>query len=170
MSGSEDPLIHFMGLDPKILLGITIAAYPMGLLVGSNVIGSLSDRYGRKLILVISLVGSLIGYLLTGLAIEQSSFIGFCMARLLTGFCEGNISIVRAIAVELHPQIDRKRSLALIYSTVHAGWLIGPLAGGYLMPYGGGSTFLRGRVDRIIVPGTGGRHTAITTTAKALNC
>ena len=136
MSGGNDPLINFMGIDPKILLGIALAIYPLGILIGSNVIGSLSDRYGRKPVLTYSLIGSVVGYLITGLAIQQGSFIGFVLARLVTGFCEGNISVARAIAVELHPHIDRGRSLSLLYATVYGGWLIGPLAGGYLMPYG----------------------------------
>lgn len=141
VSDNSDPLIHFMGLDPKFLLGITLASYPLGTLFGSTVIGSLSDRYGRKSVLIYSLIGSVIGYLLTGLAFQQSSFVGFICARLLTGFCEGNISIARAIAVELHPHIDRGRSLSLLYATVYGGWLVGPLAGGYLAPYGVDVTF-----------------------------
>ncbi len=144
MSGADDPLIQFLNLDPKILLGLSLATYPLGLLIGSNIIGSLSDFFGRKRVLVISLVGSVIGYLITGLAAQEGSFVGFLLARIITGFCEGNISIARAIAVELAPQIDPKRSLALLYSTVYAGWLIGPLAGGYLMPYGVDITFYVG--------------------------
>ncbi len=140
-NGGSDPLISFMGLDPKVLLGITLASYPLGTLIGSNIIGSLSDRYGRKPILIYSLVGSVVGYILTGLAFQQSHFIAFVIARVMTGFCEGNISIARAIAVELHPQIDRNRALSLLYATVYAGWLVGPLFGGYLAPYGIDVTF-----------------------------
>lgn len=144
VSDSTDPLIHFMNWDPKVLLGITLATYPLGLLIGSNVIGALSDRYGRKPVLVYTLTGSLLGYLATGYAVTQGSFVFFTLARLLTGFFEGNISIARAIAVELHPQIDRSRALSLLYSTSYAGWLIGPLAGGYLMDYGVDMTFYVG--------------------------
>jgi len=144
MSESANPLVHFMGWDAKILLGIALATYPLGLLIGSNVIGSLSDRYGRKQILVYSLIGSVIGYIATGLSVTEGSYLFFILARLITGFFEGNISIARAIAVELHPQIDRSRALSLLYSTGYAGWLIGPLAGGYLMDYGVDMTFYIG--------------------------
>ena len=141
LSGADDNLINYLGLDPKLLLGITLATYPLGLLIGSNVIGSLSDRFGRKPVLIYSLIGSVIGYLLTGYAVYSDSFVGFIAARFVTGFCEGNISVARAIAVELHPHIDRGRSLSLLYATVYGGWLVGPLAGGYLMPYGIDTTF-----------------------------
>lgn len=144
MSESANPLVHFMGWDAKILLGIALATYPLGLLIGSNVIGSLSDRYGRKQVLVYSLIGSVIGYIATGLSVTEGSYLFFILARLITGFFEGNISIARAIAVELHPQIDRSRALSLLYSTGYAGWLIGPLAGGYLMDYGVDMTFYIG--------------------------
>ncbi len=144
ISDSADPLIHFMNWNGKVLLGITLATYPLGLLIGSNVIGSLSDRYGRKPVLVYTLVGSVLGYLATGYAVTQGSFVFFTLSRLITGFFEGNISIARAIAVELHPQIDRSRALSLLYSTSYAGWLIGPLAGGYLMDYGVDMTFYAG--------------------------
>ena len=144
MNESANPLVDFMGWDAKILLGIALATYPLGLLIGSNVIGSLSDRYGRKKVLVYSLIGSVLGYIATGLAVTQGSYLFFIVARLVTGFFEGNISIARAIAVELHPQIDRSRALSLLYSTGYAGWLIGPLAGGYLMDFGVDMTFYIG--------------------------
>jgi len=144
MNESANPLTHFMGWDAKILLGIALATYPLGLLIGSNIIGSLSDRFGRKQVLIYSLIGSVLGYIATGFSVAEGSYLFFILARLITGFFEGNISIARAIAVELHPQIDRTRALSLLYSTGYAGWLIGPLAGGYLMDYGVDMTFYIG--------------------------
>lgn len=142
VSGIDEPLTQFLGLNPKLLLGITLAAYPLGTLLGSNIIGSLSDRYGRKRVLIYTLLGSVVGYLLTAATFVWGSFVGFIVMRFVTGFCEGNISIARAIAVELHPHIDRHRAMSLVYATVYAGWLIGPLAGGYLAPYGIDVAFL----------------------------
>ncbi len=141
LSGESHPLLSFMSLDPKLLFGITLATYPLGLLFGSNIIGSLSDRYGRKPVLIYSLLGSVLGYGFTALAVTQGNFLFFIIARFVTGFCEGNISIARAIATELHPHIDRGRALSLLYATVYGGWLLGPLAGGYLAPFGMDFTF-----------------------------
>lgn len=150
IDGSSNALTNFMGWDPKILLGITLATYPLGLLIGSNIIGALSDRYGRKEVLIYSLVGSVIGYIATAIAVQSESFIFFIGARIITGFFEGNISIARAITVELHPIIDRTRALSLLYSTSYAGWLIGPLAGGYLMAYGVDMTFYIGGIAVLV--------------------
>ncbi|NVJ67496.1 MAG: MFS transporter [Gammaproteobacteria bacterium] len=134
-------LTHFMGFHPKVLLGFSLAIYPLGLLIGSIFIGALSDHYGRRRVLLLTLFGSLIGYLLTALAVIQESFIGFAIARLLTGICEGNISIARAIGAELHPHIERTKAISLVYAATYVGWLIGPLIGGFLMVYGVANVF-----------------------------
>jgi MFS family permease len=140
--GTSNALIHFMGLPPKVLLGIILALYPLGMLIGSSFIGALSDIYGRKPILIITLLLAAAGYTLTGYAISQENYLLFALARVVTGICEGNIAISRAIALELHPEIDRTRAISLLYATSYAGWLVGPLAGGYLAPLGVANVFL----------------------------
>ncbi|HHL31177.1 MAG TPA: MFS transporter, partial [Oceanospirillales bacterium] len=110
-------LTHFMGIHPKVLLGISLAIYPLGLLLGSLFIGALSDHYGRRFVLLTTLVGSVIGYILTAIAIVYTSFPGFILARFLTGVCEGNISVARAIAAELHPHIDRAKAISMVYTS-----------------------------------------------------
>ena len=129
-------LTHFLGLPPKLLLGVLLSLYPLGLIVGSSVIGALSDVYGRKPLLIISLVAAALGYGLTGYAAAIESYPLFALARFLTGICEGNIAVSRAVALELHPVINRTRAISLLYATNYAGWLIGPLSGGYLMALG----------------------------------
>jgi MFS family permease len=135
-------LTRFGDLPPKILLGLLLALYPLGILIGSSFIGALSDLHGRRPVLVISLLAAAIGYALTGFAVYQESYPLFALARFLTGICEGNIAISRAIALELHPQIPRTRAISLLYATSYAGWLVGPLAGGYLMRLGVAEVFL----------------------------
>ncbi len=141
-TGSDNALTQFMGLHPKILLGIILALYPLGILIGSSFIGALSDIYGRKGVLIISMLAAAAGYLLTGYAIVIENYPLFALARIITGICEGNIAISRAIALELHPTIERTRAISLLYATTYAGWLVGPLAGGYLMPLGVANVFL----------------------------
>jgi MFS family permease len=141
-SGADNALTQFMGLPPKVLLGIILALYPLGSLLGSSFIGAISDLYGRKRILIISLLLAAAGYGLTGYAVSIESYPLFALARLLTGICEGNVAISRAIALELHPAISRTRAISLLYATAYAGWLVGPLAGGYLMAFGVANVFL----------------------------
>ncbi|PCJ46054.1 MAG: MFS transporter [Gammaproteobacteria bacterium] len=142
LDSPANALNQFMSINPKLLLGIALALYPLGLLIGSSFLGALSDHYGRRLVLLVSLTGSVIGYLLTVFAVYDESYLLFLFSRLFTGICEGNISIARAMAVELHPVIERGRALSLVYATTYAGWLVGPLAGGYLMLLGTEHVFL----------------------------
>ncbi|RDX37271.1 MFS transporter [Kangiella sp. HD9-110m-PIT-SAG07] len=142
LDSPPNDLTHFMGIHPKILLGFSLAFYPLGLLIGNIFVGALSDSYGRRKILLITLFGSAVGYLLTALAVVYESFIGFTLARLLTGVCEGNMSIARAIAAELHPHIERTKAISMSYAANYAGWLIGPVVGGFLVIYGVSTVFL----------------------------
>lgn len=134
-------LTTFAGIHPKILLAIVLATYPLGLLVGSSFIAALSDSYGRKRILLISLFLSVIGYLATAVALSHENYLLFLLARFVTGIFEGNLPLARAITADLHPRIDKTRSFSWMYATTYAGWLIGPLAGGYLMVYSPQSAF-----------------------------
>lgn len=129
-------LSNFMHIEPKLLLAILLAIYPFGMLLGSSFIGALSDSYGRKRVLLISLLLSTAGYVLTVIAVITEHFLLFFIARFVTGLFEGNISIVRAIAGDLHPVIDKARSFSWLYAITYLGWLIGPLLGGYLMLHG----------------------------------
>ncbi len=129
-------LNHFMGIHPKVLLSVCLAIYPLGLLLGSMYMGAFSDIFGRKKVMTLSLLGAVLGYLLTAWSVWAESFLGFITARFLSGMCEGNISIARAIAVELEPVISKTRGLSLMYSSTYSGWLVGPILGGYLVSFG----------------------------------
>ena len=129
-------ITRFAGLHPKLLLGLVLALYPLGLLIGSSFIGALSDRYGRRRILTVTLLLSASGYVVAGVSILAGNYALFALTRLLTGLCEGNIAVARAAATDLHPVIDRTRALSLVFATAYAGWLVGPLTGGYLAPLG----------------------------------
>ena len=79
---------------------------------------------------------SIIGYLVSAYAIVNESFMLFIGARFFTGLCEGNVSIARAIALDLGETIDKTRAMSLISAATFLGWFLGPLAGGYLAHYG----------------------------------
>ncbi|CAM2065572.1 MFS transporter [Sulfidibacter corallicola] len=150
LEGEPNALTSFFNLPPKLLLGIALGIYPLGILLGSSFVGALSDRYGRRRILLITLGGSALGYALTVVAVVIESYPLFLLARWATGVCEGNISIARALAAELHPHIDRTKAISMVFATIYAGWLVGPLTGGYLMVYGAEAPFLAGAVAVIL--------------------
>ena len=144
LDGPANDLTRFMDIPPKLLLGIVLALFPLGLLLGSSVVGALSDQYGRRRTLVLTLVLAAAGYALSALALSWNNFLLFAVARFLTGLCEGNIAIARAMAADLHPVIDRTRALSLAMACAYAGWLLGPLSGGYLAVNGPEAVFWAG--------------------------
>lgn len=139
-----DAFNHFAGLPPKLLLGISLAANPLGILLGSTFIGALSDRLGRRRVLLSTLILTLLGYLLTAWSLDMRSYLLFVFARFLTGVTEGNVAVARAIVADLHPQLDRTRSFATLNAVLYMGWLVGPMIGGFTLPFGEPVPFLIG--------------------------
>ena len=141
---------HFAGIHPKLLLGFLLAIYPLGLLLGSSFIGAASDIYGRRKVLTITLVISAIGYLLSVWALINQNYLLFALTRFITGVSEGNIAIAKAIAIDLSPPLDKTRSYSLVAATTYAGWLLGPLLGGLLQPYGAYLAFMFAAIAMLI--------------------
>lgn len=135
-------LNHWRGLDPTLLLGVALAANPLGILLGSAVLGALSDVLGRRRVLSAALAMALLGYLLSAWALWQLNYPLFVVSRLFTGLCEGAVSICRAFAADLHPAIDRNVSISWMNSALYAAWLVGPLLGGLTMHLGAHVPFL----------------------------
>ena len=143
LSGSGDPaLVEFLGIHPKLLLGALLAVYPLGILAGSSFLGAFSDHFGRKRIMVVTLCLGAAGYAATAAAVVAGSYPLFLLARFLTGVCEGNDAVARSIALDLHPHISRSQAISMVFAATYAGWLAGPLIGGYLMFLGMGTVFL----------------------------
>lgn len=114
------------------LIGILLAIYPLGQLVGSPVIGALSDRYGRKPVLTTSLLISIGAYALLSLGIEQKSLLLMGAACLIGGLAESNIAIVQSAVADITPADERPRLFAWIYSACSVGYIAGPIGGGQL--------------------------------------
>ncbi len=133
---------HWQQIPPSILLGIALAANPLGMLLGSASLGALSDLYGRRRILALALSLAIVGYLCSALSLWLAWYPAFVLSRFLTGLCEGSVSICRAIAADLHPQIDRSKGISWMNSALYAAWLVGPLLGGATMHLGDAVPFL----------------------------
>ncbi|PWY54007.1 MFS transporter [Legionella qingyii] len=115
----------------RILLGLTLAIFPLGQFIGSPILGRSSDLYGRKKILIISLLGSTLGYLLTVISFWTNCFWLLLFSRFLTGFMEGTFAVARAFASEL-TTINKFVSFGRINSMAGIGYIIGPIIGGLL--------------------------------------
>ncbi|MEJ6004580.1 MFS transporter [Paucibacter sp. AS339] len=136
VGGPVDDFTHFAGLDPKFLMGLALAANPLGILLGSLFIGPMSDRYGRRHVLGLTLSATLLGHALTAYALSERDYVLFTFARLVTGLTESNVAVARALLADMHEQIDRTRAFAWLNACLYMGWLLGPLVGGLSLPLG----------------------------------
>ena len=115
-----------------ILYGFLIASYPFMQFFGAPVLGALSDRYGRKPLILISLTGTLIGYLIFAEAVNSHNLIVIFLARMLPGFTGGNISIIMSALSDVSDEKTRVKNFGLVGMAFGLGFVIGPALGGIL--------------------------------------
>jgi MFS transporter, DHA1 family, tetracycline resistance protein len=115
------------------MVGALTAAYAVGQVIGAPVIGRLSDRFGRKPLLVLSVAGSALSFVMLGAA--RSLPLIFA-ARLVGGLFGGNITVVQAYIADVTDEADRAKRFGLIGAAFGLGFIFGPPAGGLLSIYG----------------------------------
>jgi MFS family permease len=116
----------------SVVLGILLAIYPLGQFLGSPVLGALSDRYGRKPVLTVSLCIAVAAYVLISLGIELGSLALIAIGCLIGGLAESNIAIAQSAISDVAGPDERPRLFAWIYSCCSLGYIAGPVIGGQL--------------------------------------
>jgi len=111
-------------------IGLLLAAYPMCQLVSGPILGRLSDRYGRRPLLVVSQAGTAISFLILGLSRDYTTML---LARMLDGASGGNILVAQAYVADVTKPENRARGLGLIGMAFGIGFVLGPLLGGLLV-------------------------------------
>ena len=110
-------------------IGILTATYSFFQLIASPIFGRLSDRYGRKKLLIISQLGSAVGYLILGLAGNLPLLF---LSINIDGITGGNISIAQAYLADVTTKANRARGMGLIGAAFGLGFIFGPAIGGAL--------------------------------------
>jgi len=141
------------------LVGLLVAAYAAAQLVAAPILGRLSDRYGRRPILLLSLVGTFVGFVLLALAeplgkliadgllvrfipanataLENAATIGVLFAsRVLDGLTGGNITVAQAYITDVTDAKNRAKGLGLVGAAFGLGFILGPAVGGFLSQWG----------------------------------
>jgi MFS family permease len=114
-------------------LGLLTAAFSIAQFFATPVLGSLSDKFGRKPLLAISLIGTCISFLMFA---EARGMIILFAARILDGLTGGNISVAQAIVSDTSTSKDRAKRFGILSSAFGFGFVIGPAIGGFLSKYG----------------------------------
>ncbi len=116
-----------------IVTGLLVASYAMAQLIGAPILGRLSDRFGRRPILVVSIFGTFLGFLLLGFA--NALWMLFA-SRIIDGLTGGNLSIAQAYISDVTDPKNRAKGLGLIGAAFGVGFIIGPAVGGLLSQWG----------------------------------
>src|SRR3954452_15037495 len=108
------------------IAGLVVASFSLAQLIFSPITGRLSDRIGRKPVIIMSLCGTAIGSLLTGLA--GSLWLLF-LARIIDGASGASVSVAQASVADIAPPEERARLLGLLGAAFGLGFVFGPAIG-----------------------------------------
>ena len=141
------PLLPFyaetFGASP-LVIGLLFAVFSICQLVAAPVLGDLSDRYGRRPVLIFSLLGTVVSFVMLALAHTVTMLF---LARIVDGLSGGNISTARAYVADVTEPKDRARAYGLIGAAFGLGFIFGPALSGVLA---------QGQLHRADLGGRGG--------------
>jgi DHA1 family tetracycline resistance protein-like MFS transporter len=126
------PLLPFyaetFGASP-IVIGLLFAVFSLCQLIAAPALGDLSDRWGRRPILIFSLLGTVVSFVMLAMA---HSIAMLFLARIVDGLSGGNISTARAYVADVTEPKDRARAYGLIGAAFGLGFIMGPALSGML--------------------------------------
>ena len=129
------PLLPFyaekFGASPAVV-GLLVSTYALCQLVAGPILGRWSDHMGRRPLLLVSQIGTFIGFLI--LAYANALWLIF-LSRIIDGLTAGNLSLAQAYISDVTKPEDRAKSFALIGIAFGMGFLIGPAISGFLSQY-----------------------------------
>ncbi len=113
-----------------VVFGLLMASFSIMQFLAAPILGRLSDRVGRRPVLLVSLFGSAVGYVLFGIA----GSIGMLFAsRIIDGISGGNISTAHAVITDITGPEDRAKGMGLIGAAFGLGFILGPAIGALLV-------------------------------------
>jgi DHA1 family tetracycline resistance protein-like MFS transporter len=114
-------------------VGFLLASYSVMQLIFSPILGRLSDKHGRRPVLLVSIIGTGIGFLIIGFA---NTLLLLFVGRILDGITGGNISTAQAYIADITTKENRAKGMGLIGAAFGMGFVFGPAIGGLLSGWG----------------------------------
>ena len=112
--------------------GLTLAIFPMMMFFSAPILGDLSDQFGRKRILLLSLLGTVLGYLISAYGVSHESVAFLILGRGLDGLTAGNFTVAQAAIIDLSTKENKTANISLMVFAISMGLIIGPLMAGVL--------------------------------------
>jgi multidrug resistance protein len=112
-----------------LTIGLLAVAYSIAQFFAAPLLGAISDRHGRRPVLVISLFGASIGYALFGIG---GALWVFFVSRIVAGFTGGNLTAAQAYIADVSTDADRAKNFGLVGAAFGLGFILGPSIGGVL--------------------------------------
>jgi multidrug resistance protein len=122
----------------ELVNGLLIGTFSLMVMVASPYWGKLSDRIGRRPVLIISTLGSAIGYFIMGGA---NSLLWLFVARIVDGASGGNVATAQAYIADITTPEDRSKAMGMIGAAFGLGFIIGPAVGGVLADWSPSAPF-----------------------------
>ncbi len=116
-----------------LTVALLTVVYSVAQFIAAPLLGRLSDRLGRRPVLLVCILGSSVGYLLFG--VGGALWILF-LSRVIDGITGGNISVASAYIADVTPPEKRAQNFAMLGAAFGLGFILGPALSGVLLPFG----------------------------------
>lgn len=129
-----------------LLFGMLVSVFCLGTFFGGPILGALSDRKGRKKILILSVWIALFGYLIAYFGILWNSILLLFFSRLMCGLAAGNYGVAQSVVADKSVIKDKGKNFGLVGMAWGSGFIIGPYLGGKCAQWGFEMPFLAAAV------------------------
>ncbi|MEC7237626.1 MAG: MFS transporter [Pseudomonadota bacterium] len=120
---------------PASVMTLLLASYAFAMFVANPILGRLSDYYGRRLVLFISLAVGALAHLWFAFS---GDIVTMFLSRIIAGFAAGNTGVIQAMIADRSPPEKRAQYMGLVGAAIGIGFVAGPALGGLLSEVGGG--------------------------------